>query len=46
MSFYVTAFKGAPSSDTYDYEALPDNFCFTGGSEYLGGPITLQKKAE
>ncbi len=46
VSFYVTAFKGAPSSETYDAEALPNDYYFTGGSSYLGGPITMQKKAE
>lgn len=46
VSFYVTAFKGAPSSDTYDYQALPNDYYFTGGSSYLGGPITMKKKAE
>ena len=46
VSFYVTAFKGAPSSDTYDYEGLPSSWNFTGGSSYLQGPITMKKIAE
>lgn len=46
VSFYVTAFKGTPSSDTYDYEGLPSSWNFTGGRSYLQGPITMKKKAE
>ena len=46
VSFYVTAFKGEPSSSTYDSSALPSDYNFTGGRPYLQGPITMQKIAD
>ena len=46
VSFYVTAFKGAPDSDTYDSDALPNSWYFTGGRPYLQGPIKMKKIAD
>ncbi|MBR1576631.1 MAG: DUF4302 domain-containing protein [Bacteroidales bacterium] len=46
VSFYVTAFSGSPSSDTYDYESLPSSWNFADGQSYLQGPITIQKIVE
>ena len=46
VSFYITAFLGAPSIENYDYEALPSEWNFTGGRSYLQGPITIQKIVE
>lgn len=46
VSFYVTAFKGAPASGTYDSSGLPSAWYFSNGSSYLQGPITMKKKTE
>ncbi len=46
VSFYITAFAGAPTSDSYDPDGLPSEWNFTGDVPYLQGPITIQKIVE
>lgn len=45
-SFYITAFSGEPSKDSYDSAGLPRSWYFVNGSSYLQGPITIKKIAE